>query len=243
MRPETGIVRPMCVQWFEGRWLVFLLTRLPSHPKCAWVASSLPIPKNFSPDKHIRSISNVNPIDEDFSDSVQPLTVELNLGRLELWGGELELACVGPVLLTHPPSVLVRNLQRKGRCEDTALHRSNKIFWYFLPHIYFLFLPKIIKTKLFKFKFTMFFRQLTCCGDNIPVLDIIKPVVQILVQNSRLRSNQLLKKLGSIFHLFEVRVDATRYRCRNRDIGTRGGNHPVCILVKVQNLPLLKHYI
>ena len=41
MRPETGTVQPRCVQWFEGRWSVFLPTRLPSRPKCACTASSL----------------------------------------------------------------------------------------------------------------------------------------------------------------------------------------------------------
>ena len=41
-------------------------------------------PKSLPPDKHIRSIPDVNPVDEDFSNSVEPFTVELNLGRLEL---------------------------------------------------------------------------------------------------------------------------------------------------------------
>ena len=41
MRRETGTVRPRCVRWFEGLPLVFLPTRLLSHPRSAWVASSL----------------------------------------------------------------------------------------------------------------------------------------------------------------------------------------------------------
>ena len=40
MKLETGTVRPGCARWFEGRWSGFLLTRLPSHPKCTCVASS-----------------------------------------------------------------------------------------------------------------------------------------------------------------------------------------------------------
>ena len=41
MRRQTGTVRPRCVRWFEGLALVFLPTRLLSHPRSAWVASSL----------------------------------------------------------------------------------------------------------------------------------------------------------------------------------------------------------
>ena len=41
MRRQTGTVRPRCVRWFEGLALVFLLARLLSHPRSAWVASSL----------------------------------------------------------------------------------------------------------------------------------------------------------------------------------------------------------
>ena len=105
MRPETGTLRPRYVRWFEDRWSVILLTRLPLHPKgaCDSKFKSLTFPKSFLPDKHIRSISDVNPVDRDFSHSVEPLTVELNLCRLQLWDGELELACVGPVLLANPP--------------------------------------------------------------------------------------------------------------------------------------------
>ena len=38
-RLETGTEQPGCVRWFEGHWSVFLLTRLPSRPKCTCVAS------------------------------------------------------------------------------------------------------------------------------------------------------------------------------------------------------------
>ena len=155
MRPETGTGQPRCVQWLEGHWSVFLPTRLPSRPKCACTALSFR-PKTLPPDKHIRSISNVNPIDEDFSDSVEPVTVELNLGRLELWGRELEVACVGPIPLPNPPSALVRNFQTREGLDDFC----SLVKRYFYINLNF-----------------------KC----IPVLDIIKPVVQILVQNSRLK--------------------------------------------------------
>ena len=48
----------------------------------------------------------MNSINGDFSNSVQPFAVQLNLCSLKLGGGELELASVGPVLITNPPNAL-----------------------------------------------------------------------------------------------------------------------------------------
>ena len=60
MRPETGTLRPRYVRWFEDRWSVILLTRLPLHPKGACdskfkfpnISKELPTWQTYS--KHFR---------------------------------------------------------------------------------------------------------------------------------------------------------------------------------------------